>query len=153
MKAWFSAGAITLLTFAPSVLSAWYPRSDLIIGPDFYNAFNFEAIPDPTSGRVYTLLGALVFYGAHLFLRNYVDQATAQLRNLTFASSDTFILRADHTTTLNASGPGRDSVRIRSNKAYTTHVAVSVFRSVSLPSYQYDCVSRFDIRHMPQGCG
>ncbi|KAF8227851.1 endo-1,3(4)-beta-glucanase [Tricholoma matsutake] len=109
---------MAFLTFTPSVLSALYPRSDIIFGPAFYEAFNFEAIPDPTNGRV-----------------NYVDQNTAINQNLTFASTDTFILRADYTTTLNASGPGRNSVRIRSNKAYTTHVAV------------------FDICHMPQGCG
>ena len=62
-----------------------------------------------------------------------MDQATAISENLTFASGDTFILRVDFTTTLYPSGPGRDSVRIRSNKAYTTHVAVCVSRS--FPSY------------------
>lgn len=56
--------------------------------------------------------------------RNYVDQATAVSKNLTFASGDTLILRADDTTVLSASGPGRDSVRIRSVKTYTTHVAM-----------------------------
>ena len=60
-------------------------------------------------------------------LRNYVDQATALSKNLTFASGDTLILRSDDTTVLSASGPGRDSVRIRSTKAYTTHVAMYVF--------------------------
>lgn len=77
----------------------------------------------------------LVFlFISHLFLRNYVDQDTAISENLTFASDDTFILRADFTTTLNASGPGRDSVRIRSNKAYTTHVAVCVSHSLQFAS-------------------
>ncbi|GLB43086.1 putative glycoside hydrolase family 16 protein [Lyophyllum shimeji] len=99
-------------------LGATYPLSDNIVGSAFYNNFNFEAIADPTHGRV-----------------NYVNQATAQSQNLTFASGNTFILRADFKTTLNPNGPGRNSVRIRSNKAYTTHVAV------------------FDVRHMPQGCG
>jgi hypothetical protein len=55
--------------------------------------------------------------------RNYVDQATALAKNLTFASADTLVLRADSTTVLNPSGAGRDSVRIRSVKTYTTHVA------------------------------
>lgn len=63
-----------------------------------------------------------------------MDMATAQSQNLSFASDDTFIMRADSTTVLSASGPGRNSVRIKSNKTYTTHVVI------------------FDIRHMPQGC-
>ncbi|KAF9003020.1 concanavalin A-like lectin/glucanase domain-containing protein [Cyathus striatus] len=44
-------------------------------------------------------------------------------------------LRTDFKTVLNPSGAGRNSVRIRSKKTYTTHVAV------------------FNMRHMPQGCG
>jgi len=43
-------------------------------------------------------------------------------------------MRADDTTVLSASGPGRNSIRIRSVQTYTHHVAV------------------FDIAHMPQGC-
>jgi hypothetical protein len=66
--------------------------------------------------------------------RNYVSQSTALAQNLTFVSSDTLIMRADATTVLSPSGPGRNSVRIQSYAAYTTHVVV------------------FDIRHMPQGC-
>ena len=56
--------------------------------------------------------------------RNYVDEATAQNLNLAYATSNTFIMRADDTTVLSSSGLGRDSVRIRSNNQYTTHVAV-----------------------------
>lgn len=43
-------------------------------------------------------------------------------------------MRADDTTVLTPSGPGRNSVRIKSNAAYTTHVAVyaiSVFAFLS----------------------
>lgn len=50
--------------------------------------------------------------------RNYVDAATAAQDNLTFASSTNFIARADFTTTLNPDGPGRNSVRLQSNKQY-----------------------------------
>lgn len=50
-----------------------------------------------------------------LYNSNYVDQPTAQAQNLTFASGNTFIMRADFTSTLNPSGPGRNSVRIQSN--------------------------------------
>lgn len=57
---------------------------------------------------------------------NYVDQETAVAKNLTFAECDTLVLRADDTTILDPNGPGRDSVRIRSVKTYTTHVAMYV---------------------------
>ncbi|KAG1765439.1 glycoside hydrolase family 16 protein [Suillus occidentalis] len=55
--------------------------------------------------------------------------------NLTYATGNTFIMRADDTTVLTPSGPGRNSVRIRSNRQYTQHVVV------------------FDMQHMPEGCG
>ncbi|EPQ56434.1 laminarinase [Gloeophyllum trabeum ATCC 11539] len=109
---------LTALVLADTALGATYSISDNIVGNGFNSAFTYQAIADPTNGRV-----------------NYVDQATAQADNLTYASGDTFILRADYTTTLSASGPGRNSVRLQSNAQYSTHVAV------------------FDIRHMPQGCG
>lgn len=53
-----------------------------------------------------------------------MDQGTALADNLTYANGNTLILRADDKTVLNPSGPGRNSVRIRSVKTYTTHVAV-----------------------------
>jgi hypothetical protein len=80
--------------------------------------FWFQSILDPTHGRV-----------------NYVDAATAASNNLTSASADSFILRADSWTVLDPDGPGRNSFRIVSNHQYTTAVMV------------------FNIRHMPQGCG
>lgn len=111
--------SFALASLAGSALAgAVYTLDDSIVGEDFYSSFNFEAIPDPTDGRV-----------------TYVDQSTAQMLNLTYATSDTFIMRADDTTVLTASGPGRNSVRIRSNNQYTQHVVV------------------FDMLHMPEGCG
>ncbi|KAF9520762.1 glycoside hydrolase family 16 protein [Hydnum rufescens UP504] len=94
-----------------------YTVHDTYIGGSFYNGFTAQAISDPTNGRV-----------------NYVDTPTAQGLNLTYASSDTFILRTDFTSFLDPNGPGRDSVRLISNNVYTTSVIVA------------------DIRHMPQGC-
>ncbi|KAJ7097213.1 glycoside hydrolase family 16 protein [Mycena belliarum] len=115
----------TLLTVSAalvtSALAGSYARTEHIAGAGFYNAFEFQAIPDPTNGRV-----------------NYVDQATAQRTNLTFASAspDKFVLRADASTVLSDAGAlGRNSVRIRSRNTYATHVAV------------------FDVAHMPQACG
>jgi hypothetical protein len=58
--------------------------------------------------------------------RNYVDQGTAQALNLTYASDDTFILRADDTSVLDPWGPGRNSVRIQSWASYNQHVVVWV---------------------------
>nr|GAT50274.1 glycoside hydrolase family 16 protein [Mycena chlorophos] len=111
--------ALLIASLLSPVLAGTYSRSSNIVGEGFYNAFNFEAIPDPTDGRV-----------------NYVSEATAKADNLTFASANTFILRADYKTVISdSSSTGRNSVRIRTNAAYTTHAAV------------------FDVEHMPQGCG
>ncbi|KJA15430.1 glycoside hydrolase family 16 protein [Hypholoma sublateritium FD-334 SS-4] len=110
--------SLLLLSSLSTAFAASYSISSNIVGSDFYNAFSWENIADPTAGRV-----------------NYVDQTTSKSQNLTYASSDTFIMRPDFTTVLSASGPGRNSVRIKSVATYTTHAAV------------------FDVRHMPQGCG
>ncbi|KAL5488346.1 hypothetical protein ACEPAI_6454 [Sanghuangporus weigelae] len=107
-----------LLSLGPALVpAATYSLSDNFVGDGFLSGFEHQAIADPTNGRV-----------------TYVDQATALAGNLTFASSDSFVIRADDTTVLAASDPGRNSVRIRSLTTYTTHVIV------------------LDIRHMPQGC-
>ncbi|KAF8636312.1 hypothetical protein AX17_003632 [Amanita inopinata Kibby_2008] len=114
----YALKTFVLLALAVPVFCVTYTLSSNIVGSDFYNTFDFEAISDPTHGRV-----------------NYVNQATAVSQNLTFASTNTFIARADYSTVLNPTGPGRNSVRIRSKNTYTTSVVV------------------FDMRHMPQGCG
>ncbi|KAG9124142.1 hypothetical protein FRC07_012686 [Ceratobasidium sp. 392] len=107
------------LAVAASVVRAGvYSITDTFKGTSFLTGFDHIAIADPTHGRV-----------------NYVNQATAVNQNLTYASDNTLILRADHKTKLSASGPGRNSVRIQSKKKYSTHVEV------------------MNVRHMPQGCG
>ncbi|EED81597.1 hypothetical beta-glucanase from glycoside hydrolase family GH16 [Postia placenta Mad-698-R] len=114
----FYCGLLLTSLLVPSALAGSYSLSQSNVGSDFLSNFQWENITDPTNGRV-----------------EYVTQSTALAENLTYTSSDTFIMRADYTTTLDASGPGRKSNRIKSNTKYNTHVAV------------------FDIRHMPQGCG
>ncbi|KZT57967.1 glycoside hydrolase family 16 protein [Calocera cornea HHB12733] len=114
MLAALSAVALAL---AGTAVATTYNIHDTFIGSEFLSGFTWEAIADPTNGRV-----------------NYVSQATALADNLTYTSSDTFIMRADYTTTLTASGPGRNSVRIQSNNAYTYALMV------------------LDLRHMPEGC-
>ncbi|KAJ3532962.1 hypothetical protein NMY22_g7540 [Coprinellus aureogranulatus] len=90
-------------------LGANYALSEAIIGPAFYDKFIWFYAADPSHGRV-----------------NYTDKETSKRLNLTYATSDSFILRADYKTVLNPSGPGRNSVRMRTNNSYTTHVAVFV---------------------------
>ena len=68
-----------------------------------------------------------------------MDEATALAQNLTFYSGDHFVIRADHTARLSAGGPGRNSVRLQSNKKYTTHVTVCV---PPLPSFYCTCFLR-----------
>ena len=69
--------------------------------------------------------------------RNYVDKSTAQSKNLSFASGNKFVMKADSTTKLSASGPGRNSIRIHSNKQWTTHTLVYVLHAIF--SY-HDCI-------------
>ncbi|KAJ7599036.1 glycoside hydrolase family 16 protein [Mycena floridula] len=115
---YLTSRVISVLSLALLAHSATYQRTANIVGSGFNNAFNYQAISDPTHGRV-----------------NYVDAGTAASQNLTFASSNSFILRSDFKKTLSASGPGRNSVRLQSNKQYTTSVLV------------------FNARHFPEGCG
>ena len=83
--------------------------------------------------------------------RNYVDAQTALDEGLLSASGDHFVLRADYKKQLDPNGPGRDSVRLRSQNTYTTSVIVYVLilSCIYCPSYP----PSFNLRHMPQGCG
>ncbi|KAI0790474.1 laminarinase [Abortiporus biennis] len=118
MKSFCLLSSLLALAVPAQVFGKAYSQTDSHTGTGFLKSFAHEAIADPTHGRV-----------------NYVDQTTALAQNLTYANGDTFIIRADFKTKLSASGPGRNSVRLQSNKQYSNHVAV------------------FNIRHMPQGCG
>jgi hypothetical protein len=92
---------------------------------------------------------------------NYVTRAEALSLGLASADGDSFILRADDTTTLTPGGKGRNSFRIISNNQYGTHVSVWVVRSISrswfLPTspgvHDWWWSHSFDMQHMPQGCG
>lgn len=101
-----------------AALAANYSRTDNVVGSAFNDFFLYDNIADPTHGRV-----------------NFVDGPTAQKLNLTYFTSDSFILRADSQTVLTKSGPGRNSVRLLSKRQFANGVTVA------------------DIRHMPQGCG
>ncbi|KAJ7598964.1 glycoside hydrolase family 16 protein [Mycena floridula] len=101
------AHSITILSFALLARSATYSRTANIVGAGFNDAFFYDAIPDPTSGRV-----------------NYVDAVTARSQNLTYASSNTFIARSDFKNVLSPAGLGRNSFRLKSNKQYSTSVTI-----------------------------
>lgn len=117
MKIVSSSLAIASLV-GSTLAGAIYTLNECVRGEGFYDSFNFENITDPTLGRV-----------------TYVNRTTAESLNLTYATGDTFILRADDTTVLGVNDTGRNSVRIRSNHEHHEHVVV------------------FDIQHMPEGCG
>lgn len=134
----FASNAIMLVSLTAPALGATYSLSQSVVGGQFLSAFTFETIADPTLGRVSVPCSlfqqSISSEFIHLF-RNYIDQATAQSDGLVSATSTTFKMGADDTTVLSPSGPGRNSIRIKSLDTYTTHVAV------------------FDVNHMPEGCG
>ncbi|KZW03327.1 glycoside hydrolase family 16 protein [Exidia glandulosa HHB12029] len=100
--------ALALALASPSLtMAASYSVSDTFIGSSFLSGFDFEAISDPTHGRV-----------------QYVSQSAAQSANLTSTTSTSFVMRVESKTVLSASGAGRKSVRIQSKKQWTTHVAI-----------------------------
>ncbi|VDC00844.1 unnamed protein product [Peniophora sp. CBMAI 1063] len=94
------------LTLAASARAATYCVTDTFQGTDFFNDFDYEAIPDPSHGLV-----------------DYVGLADAQSLGLATVSGDNFFLRADHTAVL-TNGEGRKSVRIQSKKQWDDHVSV-----------------------------
>ncbi|KAF5350119.1 hypothetical protein D9756_009217 [Leucocoprinus leucothites] len=98
-----------LLTSFLAGAGATYTISDNVVGSKFFDFFEFEAIPDPTNGRV-----------------NYVNETVARSQHLAYAQGPhgSFTLRADSKTVLDPNGPGRNSWRIKSKKTYTTHVAI-----------------------------
>ncbi|KAK8861768.1 hypothetical protein IAR55_002591 [Kwoniella newhampshirensis] len=98
--------------------AATYNLSRSWIGSGFYDDFTFRTFDDPTHGRV-----------------NYVDLDTARSNNLSFASDNAFVMRADSTNVVPSSARGRDSVRIHSRETFSDGVLV------------------LDVRHMPIGCG
>ncbi|KZT10733.1 glycoside hydrolase family 16 protein [Laetiporus sulphureus 93-53] len=100
-----------------SAVRAHYVLADSYVGREFFDSWTWETMNDPTNGRV-----------------NYVSKGTAMGLNLSFASDEKFIMRADYRNVVPSSTRGRRSVRITSNKAYG------------------DSVTVLDLEHMPEGC-
>ncbi|KAI0769731.1 concanavalin A-like lectin/glucanase domain-containing protein [Trametes elegans] len=97
---------------------AGYTLADEYIGQGFLNGFVWETEDDLTHGRV-----------------NYISQAEALQKNLTFVSDTKFVMAADSANVVPPDARGRDSIRIHSAKAYDEAVVV------------------LDLQHMPEGCG
>ncbi|KAG9053192.1 hypothetical protein FS842_008542 [Serendipita sp. 407] len=104
---------------ASNVQASFYLLTDNWVGTSFLSEFTWENIADPTHGRV-----------------NYLPQSESLARGLTVASSNSLVLKADSTTVLSPSGPGRDSNRIMSRK-----------------QFGHNTILVADIKHMPFGCG
>lgn len=122
---WLASFLVTSL--CQMVQAGTYYQTDSHTGTGFLKSFSVQAMSDPTHGRVYVVLLDSSSRKANESLESrYVDASTAASQNLTYASGDHFVLRADYKKTLSSSGPGRDSVRIQSNKRYTTSVMVCV---------------------------
>lgn len=127
----------TTTTSIPPGQPTHYSISDTYIGRNWLSGFEHQAIADPTHGRVKFVVCFLPHQSNPLTplpACSYVDESTALSQNLTYTSDDTIIMRADYTTVLDPSGPGRNSVRIQSKKAYTNAVSI------------------INVRHMPEGC-
>ncbi|KAG6907665.1 hypothetical protein DXG01_007869 [Tephrocybe rancida] len=105
MKVTIALKTAALATTLNSALA--YSIQDSYKGNDFFEAWTWKAINDPTHGRV-----------------NYVDKPTAQATNLSSATSNKFFMRVDSDSIVPPAAKGRDSVRIVSNKAYGDSIIV-----------------------------
>lgn len=61
---------------------------------------------------------------------NYVNQQQAQSQGLIQNWGNQVYIGVDHTTTLNPNGPGRNSVRLQSNKAYNHGLIIADFAHI-----------------------
>ncbi|KAK2019426.1 endo-beta-glucanase [Colletotrichum eremochloae] len=104
----------------PNYTKLSYKLSDTYSGEAFFDKFNYFNTYDPTGGMVH-----------------YVGAAEAASRNLTYATSDTAVLRVDDTigpTSTPDASTGRFSVRVESKTQYNKGLFV------------------FDVKHTPYGC-
>src|SRR6187402_1444553 len=81
--------------------AAGYNLVDTYNSNNFFSSFNFYTGSDPTHGWV-----------------NYQSQSSASSKGLINTNNGQIYMGVDHTT-VNPPAPGRASVRVSSNKAYT----------------------------------
>ncbi|OCH87309.1 putative beta-glucanase from glycoside hydrolase family GH16 [Obba rivulosa] len=113
----YLTAALLCSSFVFNVSAQIYAIKQNNVGSTFYTNFQFENVSAANGAR-----------------QLYVNGSTAIQNNLTYADNDTFIMRIDDTANIDPNGPGRMSVRLKSNATYTQLVTV------------------FDIRHIPVGC-
>ncbi|KAF6764291.1 endo-beta-glucanase [Ephemerocybe angulata] len=97
---------VTLLTYIWLTLASKkpgtkYKLSEEYVGEEFLDLFEFEAIADPTHGRV-----------------EYVNSEVAWDEGMVVAEPDSFLLRPDSKSVLSSRGPGRKSFRLKSRHQY-----------------------------------
>ncbi|KAI9510935.1 concanavalin A-like lectin/glucanase domain-containing protein [Russula earlei] len=97
--------------------SAWFYLDKEWIGEAFFDGWDWETENDPTHGRV-----------------NYVSQADAMSKNLSYVEDGQFFMRADDVSIVDTTARGRDSIRISSRDAWEEAIFV------------------LDVEHMPAGC-
>lgn len=73
---------------------------------------------------LYPFTSMSVWIGLMVLCSNYVNSTTAKNNDLVQVCGTNFTMRADDQAVPAASARGRDSVRITSQKSYSTHVAV-----------------------------
>ena len=94
--------------------AASYSIVDTYTASNFFSSFNFFTGSDPTNGFV-----------------NYQSQSSAQSLGLINTNNNQIYLGVDYTT-VNPASPGRDSVRVTSNKAYTHGLFVADIAHMSV---------------------
>ncbi|GLB12277.1 hypothetical protein AtubIFM57258_009560 [Aspergillus tubingensis] len=98
----WSVGSLALSSMILPAAASGYQLVETWKGEDFLTAFDFYTGADPTNGFV-----------------TYANQSYAESKGLVKVNSNgTFYMGVDHTTKLSTNGPGRESVRIGSNKYY-----------------------------------
>lgn len=107
-----SAQNPTAAATTTTVQATHYVLEDRYSGNDFFSGWNFFTGADPTNGFV-----------------NYVNQSIAQANGLISTDGGATYIGVDYTSTLNAStSPGRQSVRISTEKYYNESLIIGDFQ-------------------------
>ena len=85
-----------------------YSLVDTYDASNWLEQFTVENIGDPTGGFV-----------------TYVDEGTATSNGYISTANNQVYMGVDHTSVLSPSGPGRNSIRLSSNPAYTHYLMIA----------------------------
>ncbi|KAF2022149.1 glycoside hydrolase family 16 protein [Aaosphaeria arxii CBS 175.79] len=101
------------VTNTTTVSAAAFGLIDTYDASNWLSKFDVQAIADPTHGYV-----------------NYVNQAQAQSLGLIKTQNNAVYMGVDHTSVLNPSGTGRNSVRLQSKTGYNSGLVIADFAHV-----------------------